>query len=246
MKNPYISYDCLSSNILINDHKKYIFQKLKRNNCPQIITTIGLIASCNASGFAVPAIRAGPIVRYAPFYNFPNTARSIHAISPAFPAVAPAFPAPPVAAPVVAPAPLFAPYQPRFVPGPAPVFPRALPFAPFSPIVRAVAAPLPAPVPAFPAPAPVYPAPAPVFPAPAPVFPAPVPAFPPPTPVFPGFAPAAVGPAPPPALFTSAPHLAFARALPHFHHHHEHPLHQVRVAGPPPAFVPGSPAGAWK
>lgn len=168
---------------------------------PQIISTAAVVASCSASGIGhvLPSVRSFPVVRYAPFYNFPNGVRSIHAVAPAFPApiAAPAFPAPvpafapaPVPSPVFTgpalapalPAPVFGPhFLPRIAPAPvaypaAPLFARALPAlpaAPFSPIVRAVA---PA-VTAF-APAPHFaPAPAPHFvPAPAPHFiPAPAP-----------------------------------------------------------------------
>lgn len=113
----------------------------------QIIAVATVIASCNASGLG--HLFRPSVVRYAPFYSFPNGVRSIHAVlpppvpAPVLPApafAAPVFPAPlpaiaPVPAPVLpapafapaipagAPAPLFTNYFPRFAPLPAPALP---------------------------------------------------------------------------------------------------------------------------
>ncbi|XP_039755684.1 predicted GPI-anchored protein 58 [Pararge aegeria] len=141
-----------------------------------VVSTIAIIASCEASGFGhvVPAIKSTSVVRYAPFYSFPNGVRSIHAVLPAVAPVAPvvrAFaPAPLLPAPVAAPV----------LPAPPPLFPaRVLPAPAFpAPVFR---------TPFIPAPIPV-PLPAPVF-APAPVFPHSIPAAAPVYPAFPRFGP---------------------------------------------------------
>ncbi|XP_069359275.1 cyclin-dependent kinase inhibitor 1C-like [Maniola hyperantus] len=131
-----------------------------------VFSAIAIIASCEASGVGhfVPAVKSIPVVRYAPFYSFPNGVRSIHAVLPAVaPPPAPVFrafaPAPVLPAPVAAPV----------LPAPPPLFPRvyAAPAYP-APVFRTQFLPAPLPPPVA-APAPVFahaiPAPAPVYPA---------------------------------------------------------------------------------
>ncbi|VVD01320.1 unnamed protein product [Leptidea sinapis] len=139
-----------------------------------IISVAAVIASCQASGVGhflphahVAAVKSFPVVRYSPFYSFPTPVRSIHTISPGFPAVAPALAAAPILPPPlpaqVVPAPVFnapLPVAPPVwpAPAPAPVFPApAVPVAP--PPVFAPAYPRFAPVPA----APIYARPVPAF-----------------------------------------------------------------------------------
>ncbi|XP_045766266.1 leucine-rich repeat extensin-like protein 3 [Maniola jurtina] len=128
-----------------------------------VLSAIAIIASCEASGIGhfAPAVKSIPVVRYAPFYSFPNGVRSIHAVLPAVASPpAPVFrafaPAPVLPAPVAAPV----------LPAPPPLFPRVYQAPAFpAPVFRTQF--LPAPIPApLPPPAPVFaPASAPVYPA---------------------------------------------------------------------------------
>ncbi|CAK1586239.1 unnamed protein product [Parnassius mnemosyne] len=140
----------------------------------KVIFISTIIASCQASGIGhyVPAVRSFPVVRYAPFFNFPNAVRSIHAVAPPLPAFAPAPPAPapllpaPLSAPVLPPPALPAPYLPATAFAPAPALPAPLP----APVLPAPAFAT-AYAPAFRAVAPAAPFVAPVLPKIAPALP---------------------------------------------------------------------------
>ncbi|KAM3966317.1 cuticular protein hypothetical 20 [Aphomia sociella] len=175
-----------------------------------------IIASCNASGIGhlIPAVKSVPIVRYAPFYNFPGPVRSIHAIAPAVapapfvPAPAPVLPPPVFSAPAIAPAlPAFAPAPALHVPpvAPAPFFAPAVPrFAPVAPAPAVFPAPLARVVPSLPA-VPFSPIVRPVAPLAAPALPAPV--FAPAVAPAPYFAPAPIAVAKTPLISPYANHL---------------------------------------